>query len=37
MDVLLKEAQHELAIRDRPCTVMLAKDLLEFAVPRPNS
>lgn len=37
VDVLLKEAQHELAIRNCPSTVMLAKDLLEFTVPRPNS
>jgi hypothetical protein len=37
VDVLLKEAQDELAIRDCPCTVMLAKDLLEFSIPRPNS
>lgn len=37
MDVLLKEAEHELAIRDCPCMVILAKDLLEFTVPRPNS
>jgi ribonuclease Z len=37
VDVLLKEAQDELAMRYCPCTVMLAKDLLEFAIPRPNS
>jgi ribonuclease Z len=36
VDVLLKEAQHELAIRDCPCTVILAEDLMEFNVPRPS-
>lgn len=37
VDVLLKEAQHELAVRDCPCTVILAEDLMEFIVPRPSS
>lgn len=37
VDVLLKEAQNELAMRDCPCTVILAEDLMEFTVPRPSS
>jgi hypothetical protein len=37
MDTLLKEAEHELAIQDCSCKVILAEDLMEVTVPRPSS